>query len=152
MLDTGAEPNLIKVSMLKKETAINAKNLLTLQGITVGQVETLGSTQIKISGKTVEFHVVPDSFPIATKGLLKTSFCLSGATISYPEQHIVWDDIIIPFSNNAVTIPADSVAYIPLQATGPPIAFLGRRQLAPDVTISDALVRCKDGQIFYTMC
>ena len=151
MLDTGAEPNLIKVSKVKEGTAINAKDRLTLQGITEGRVETLGSTQDRISGKGVEFHVVPDSFPITTKGLLGTSFCSSGATISYTEQRIVWGDIIIPFSNNAVTIPARSVAYIPLRATGPPIAFLSQRQLVPDVTIANALVRCESGQIF-TQC
>ena len=58
MLDTGAEPNLIKISKLKEGTAINAKDRLTLQGITEGRVETLGSTQVRISGKAVEFHVV----------------------------------------------------------------------------------------------
>ena len=41
MLDTGAEPNLIKVSMLKIGTLINAKDRLTLQGITEGRAETL---------------------------------------------------------------------------------------------------------------
>ena len=151
MLDTGAEPNLIKFSTLKEGTVINAKDRLTLQGITEERVETLGSTQVEISGRPVEFHIVPDSLPITTEGLLGTSFCLSGATISYPEQHIVWGDIIIPFSNNAVTIAARSIAYISLRATGPSIAFLRRRQLAPDVTIPDALVRCKDGQI-HTQC
>ena len=108
MLETGTEPNLIKASMLKEGTVINAKDHLTLQGITEGQVETLGSTQIKISGKAVEFYVVPDSFPIVTEGLLGTSFCLSGATISYPEQHIVWGDIIIPFQTMLLRYPLSS--------------------------------------------
>ena len=151
MLDTGAEPNLIKVSKVKEGTAINAKDRLTLQGITEGRVETHGSTQVRISGKSVEFYVVPDSFPITTEGLLGTSFCSSGATISYPEQRIVWGDIIILFSNNAVTIPARSVTYIPLRSTGPPIAFLSQRQLVPDVTIPNALVQCEGGQLF-TQC
>ena len=122
-VDTGAEPNLIKVSMLKEGTVINAKDRSTLQGITERQVKTLGSTQMKISEKAMEFHVVPDSFPIATEGLLKTSFCLSDYNFISGAAYCL--DIIIPFSNNAVTIP---VAYIPLPATGLPIAFVGRQQ------------------------
>ena len=49
ILDTGAEPNLIKFSTLKEGTVINAKNRLTLQGMTEERVETLGSTQVEIS-------------------------------------------------------------------------------------------------------
>ena len=82
ILDTGAEFNLIEVSTLRTGTTINAKECLTLQDITEGGVEILGSTQIKISGKFVEIFVVPDSFLIATEGHLRTSFCLPGATIS----------------------------------------------------------------------
>ena len=89
MLDTGAEPNLIKFSTLKKGTAINAKDRLTLQGITEERVEKLGPTRVEISGRPVEFHIVPDSLPITTEGLLGTSFCLSGATISYPENIVL---------------------------------------------------------------
>ena len=74
MLDTGAEPNLIKVSTLSTGITINAKDCLILQDITEGRVETLGSNQIKISGKSVEIHVVPHSFLIATEGLLEHSF------------------------------------------------------------------------------
>ena len=59
--------------------------------MTEEQVETLGSIQVEISGRHVEFHIVPDSLSITTEGRLG-SFCLSGATISYPEQHIVWGD------------------------------------------------------------
>ena len=76
MLDTGAEPNLKKVSTLRTGTTINAKYCLILQEITEGRVETLGSNQIKILGKSVEIHVVPPccSFLIATEGHLVTFF------------------------------------------------------------------------------
>ena len=53
MLDTGAEPNLIKFSTLKEGTVINAKDRLTFQGMTEERVETLGSTQVETSGRHI---------------------------------------------------------------------------------------------------
>ena len=53
ILHTGAEPNLIKFSTLKEGAVINAKDRLTLQGMTEERVETLGSTQVEISGRPV---------------------------------------------------------------------------------------------------
>ena len=47
MLDTGAEPNVIKESMLKPVIEINAKKRLTLQG--EGRIETHGSTYSSIA-------------------------------------------------------------------------------------------------------
>ena len=126
MLDTGAEPNLVKESVLKAGTQINARKRLTLQGIIEGRVETLGSTHISIAQTPVEFHIL-DSFPVTAEGLLGSSFCSSGVTISYPEQQIKWEDVTIPFANNNVTIPARFVSYISLRANGPPIAFLTHR-------------------------
>ena len=114
MLDTGAQPNLIKESMLKPGIEINAKKRLTLQGITERRIETLGSTYISIAQKPVEFYIVPDSFPVTAEGLLGSSFCSSGVTISYPEQQIKWGNVIIPFINNNVSLPARSVSCISL--------------------------------------
>ena len=145
MLDTGAEPNLIKKSALKPETQINMNKRLTLQVITEGRIETLGSTHVSIAQTPVEFHIVPDSFPVTAEGLLGSSFCSSGITISYPEQQIKWGDVIIPFANNNITIPARSVSCMSLRAN-PPIAFLSHRKLAPGIFVHNSLVRCEDGR------
>ncbi|CAD1470754.1 unnamed protein product [Heterotrigona itama] len=99
-------PQLARVTEFLLDTGAD----LALKGISNERVETLGSTQIYIAGKPVDFHVVPDTLAIKTEGLLGSSFCSAGTVISYPEQNIIWGDVTIPFSQLTVTIPARAVS------------------------------------------
>lgn len=66
MLDTGAEPNIIKRDYINEYDKINQKEIILLAGITDDEVSTLGSVIIYIINTLVTFHVVPNDFPTVT--------------------------------------------------------------------------------------
>ncbi|CAK9824012.1 Retrovirus-related Pol polyprotein from transposon 297 [Anthophora retusa] len=99
MIDTGAEPNLIKISALQPATPVKVTDRIQISGITAGTVQTLGSTDAEIYGTIIRFHVVPHDFPIATDGILGASFLEEGAEISYTKRRVLWKGLEIPFAN-----------------------------------------------------
>ncbi|CAK9834620.1 hypothetical protein ANTRET_LOCUS11128 [Anthophora retusa] len=99
MIDTGAEPNLLKISALQPATPVKATDRIQISGITAGTVQTLGSTDAKIYGTIIRFHVVPHDFPIAADGILGASFLEEGAEISYTKRRVLWKGLEIPFAN-----------------------------------------------------
>lgn len=83
MVDTGAEPNIVKAGALKPNTMVNTTQTLKISGITNGYVHTLGSTKITVHGVISTFQVVADEFPIPMDGILGTAFLKECAEISY---------------------------------------------------------------------
>ncbi|XP_076549270.1 uncharacterized protein LOC143308190 [Osmia lignaria lignaria] len=103
MIDTGAEPNIVKSGILSTNTAVDTTGALKITGITNGYVKTLGSTEISIYGKTATFQVVSDDFPIPMDGILGAAFLNDGAEISYVKQVVLWKGTELPFVNKKLT-------------------------------------------------
>lgn len=56
MIDSGSEPNLIKIGISKTLANVNNEQILKLIGITNNHVNTLGQVEIEISEIPVLFH------------------------------------------------------------------------------------------------
>jgi len=63
MIDTGAEPNLIKARNVHSDTQILREDKLHIMGVTDDFVESLGSIQVSLMGHPLRMDV-PDNFPI----------------------------------------------------------------------------------------
>lgn len=84
MLDTGAEPSLLKVSKKPHSIGVNVREILELTGITESSIRTFGKIELKFKDLILDFHLVPDSFPIKEDGLLGSKvFREFGARIDY---------------------------------------------------------------------
>lgn len=107
MLDTGAQPNIIKVGSVNPKLKIDYTAKLQLTGITTDAVETIGSIRARILRVPVTFYVVPDDFPIIPQGILGSSFFIeNNAQINYETKCITWRNSSFPFKEReSVVIP-----------------------------------------------
>lgn len=106
MIDTGAEPNIIKASAVKGSSMVNEEESILVSGITDGKVRTIGSVEIDILGFPVTFQIVKENFPIESDGILGADFYTGQAIISYVHNALLWKDNCVPFSNVAcVAVP-----------------------------------------------
>lgn len=74
MIDTGAQPNIIKIGTLNRGVLIDNRQILKLKGIADSVMETLGVTYVHVFNILITFHVVGDDFPIVQQGILGSSF------------------------------------------------------------------------------
>jgi len=74
MLDSGADVNLIKEKFVKPSIQINKTNKVMLQGISPNPVTTLGTINIFVLGKEIEFHLIPEDAPFLQDGILGIEF------------------------------------------------------------------------------
>ncbi|KOC59991.1 hypothetical protein WH47_10119, partial [Habropoda laboriosa] len=74
MVDTGAEPNILKLRALKPDTRIDKYDRLSIRSVTHEKVITLGSAYLRLYGTPLKFHIVTDSFPINVDGILGSTF------------------------------------------------------------------------------
>ena len=65
---------MIKRSALKPEININCTRIGKLCGIIPEVLTTIGSVELTIRGTIFRFHVVNDSFPIASDGILGRNY------------------------------------------------------------------------------
>jgi hypothetical protein len=76
-LDTGADVSLIKLKQVPLDVEI-VKRIITIKGVTSGSIHTLGIAKINIHYNSQffpkTFHVVPNSFPIPSDGLIGIDF------------------------------------------------------------------------------
>ncbi|XP_043464123.1 uncharacterized protein LOC122499714 [Leptopilina heterotoma] len=70
LVDPGSDSNLVKLCVLNPELTLVKDKCIEISGITNHVVTTLGTVSLTISSNPVEFHVVRDSFPISTHGIL----------------------------------------------------------------------------------
>lgn len=107
MLDTGAQPNIIKKGCINENIELNCNEIIRLTGITEDVVITLGTIVAHISNVPVTLHVVPDEFPIITQGIIGSSFFIeNNACINYGEQIITWGTNAFPFKQiETIVIP-----------------------------------------------
>jgi len=73
MLDTGAEPNLIKAKSLHPDTQIFREDKLHIVVVTDGFVESLGSILVSLMGHPLRMDVVPEEF-LNQERILGTDF------------------------------------------------------------------------------
>ena len=70
LVDPGTDLNLIKTGTLLPETKYNPNNTVLLAGITDHPVRTIGTLEISILDVPVEFHLVKNTFPVSSDGIL----------------------------------------------------------------------------------
>jgi len=123
LLDTGADPNLIKARNLKPNTTILREDTLYLSGIGIGYTKTLGSIEISFMGLRVKFHVVPDTFEIREEGILGNDFlgryC---AIINYKTGQVECNGSKIRIKiKDSIVIPARSISTSYVKISNPEI-------------------------------
>lgn len=76
MIDTGAQPNIIKKELIKDPLMINEDNTTSIVGIDKDPIKTIGLIRVKIDnyGKLRQFLVVSDDFVIQTNALVGAMF------------------------------------------------------------------------------
>jgi len=119
LLDTGADPNLIKVHNLKPNTAILRED--TLYFIDIGYIKTLGSIEISFMGLQVKFHVLPNNFQIREEGILGNDFLgRYSAIINYKTGQLECNGSKIKIKiRDSIVIPARSISTSYVKISNP---------------------------------
>ena len=110
LIDSGAEANIIKQSLLPPEVKIDESIRVYLKGTGPNVMPTLGMVEIKILGVFSKFVVVSDNFQIPEKGLLgSTYFEDANAILDYDSQVLRVNNLTTPiyfdnFDNKIVNI------------------------------------------------
>lgn len=146
MLDTGAQPNIIKKGCLKENGDIDIKDIIKLTGITEEVVETLGSIQAHIDQIPITFHIVENDFPIITQGILGSTFFTNNhACINYGKKEITWKNNALPFKQReSVVVPPRIKTGLTIRVTNPEVkvGYLPRMQPCKGAYAGDCLVTC----------
>lgn len=144
MLDTGAQPNIIKKSSLNAQAFIKTNETIQLTGITENVANTLGTTTVYIFDSPVVFHIVPDDFPVITQGILGSSFFTQyNACIDYRNHEITWHNRSIPFkTRESVVLPARTKFGLIVRISNPEIkvGYISRLRVCDGVLGGEALV------------
>jgi len=98
MLDTGAEPNLIKARSVHPDTQILRKNKLHIVSITDGFAKSFGSVQVSLR-HLLRMDITSDNFPIFQKEILETYFFKDNAPVQ------ISDTMCRDCHKMAITIP-----------------------------------------------
>lgn len=150
MIDTGAAPNLIKVSTLNPKQSTLSASTIYLCGITEDKVETLGMTSIKYLGHTINFHVVDDDFPVPQDGILGSDFLQDASILDFVNRNIIWKGITLPLGKpETLTIPARSRTTLQIHvANSVTTGYIPRIQLDDDIYLGDAVVTNRNGRAY----
>lgn len=107
-VDTGADISVIKESKISKNLRINKSEILAIVGVTPGESLTLGKFIIVLHNIECEMHIVPDSFPIDTDGLIGWDILSKcNGQIHASDRYLLLNGKTIPFiSDEKFTIPA----------------------------------------------
>lgn len=119
MLDTGAEPNLVKEYAINSLTEINTADRITIRGITPEEIPTLGSVILEIFGKKHKFYVIPNDFSLTVEGIIGSAFLKQGAIISYETNTLIMKDqkptpkpkVTVPEPGTRTTVRANGSTY-----------------------------------------
>ena len=100
LVDLGSDVNLIKLSALRQELILDPKRSIQFTGITNYPVITIGTINLSILNTLVEFHVVENSIPISSDGILGRPYLRQEqAQISF--RH----NVLVTASNPITPIP-----------------------------------------------
>lgn len=79
LIDTGADISILKETKLYPETLYYTNTSVSISGVTSGSVDSIGKTDVNLFPNTInqiahDFHIVDESFPIPTDGILGIDF------------------------------------------------------------------------------
>ena len=98
MLDSEAQLNIIKASVVPKNVEMETKVKVILKGITEEPVTTLGALIMVIHGQTAIFHVAPNEINVPFDGILGSPFFYAGkCNIDYGKRVVVICGKEVPF-------------------------------------------------------
>jgi hypothetical protein len=150
LVDTGSEPNLIKINVISPHVRVNKSKILKLCGITADHVLTLGIININVEGQLIQFHLVPNDFPISCSGILGTEFFeQTNAKINYAKNCLEWENNYLQFiDQETVIIPARSKSSFYVRIANPEIkqGYIPRLNAMPGVYLGQALVTNTNGK------
>jgi len=151
LLDTGADPNLIKAYNLKLNTAILREDTLYLSGIGIDYTKTLGSIEISFMSHQVKFqlNVVPDTFEIREERILRNNFLDKySAIINYKTGQVEYNGSKIQIKiRDSIVIPARSISTSYAKMSNPEIktVLISRLHLGEDIYGEDVLATNRNG-------
>jgi len=152
MLDTGAQPNIIKIGSVNPNLKIEYFEKLQLTGITTNVVETIGSIKARILRVPVTFHVVADDFPIISQGILGSSFFITNnAQINYGTNCVTWRNRTFPFKEReSIIVPPRTSTGFMIRISNPEIktGYLSRLFTRDGVFMGDSLVTCINNKAY----
>jgi len=152
MLDTGAQPNVIKIGSVNPKLKIDYFEKLQLTGITTSVVETIGSIKARILQVPVTFHVVADDFPIISQGILGSSFFITNnAQINYGTNCVTWRNRTFPFKEReSIIVPPRTNTGFMIRISNPEIktGYLPRLYTRDGVFMGDSLVTCVNNKAY----
>ncbi|XP_048512842.1 uncharacterized protein LOC125501373 [Athalia rosae] len=101
LVDSGSQLNLIKISEIKDETAVDESIKYELNGISKNdKPTTLGQITLRMNNTIGQFHVIPDDFPIEHAGILGSQFMYNnGGNTDYLTRHVTFNGEKIAFSD-----------------------------------------------------
>ena len=115
MVDSGAQPNLVRISALNGDVLVYGKNKPILRGISGRDIVSLGICKILFYGKITEFIVVDESVPIKTSVLIGSRFCNErNASVDFANKRLNFETHSLLFinSNQTYKLPPRSTSTI----------------------------------------
>ncbi|KYN27480.1 hypothetical protein ALC57_03135 [Trachymyrmex cornetzi] len=113
-------------------------------------IEPSAQINVQWQPKIVPFHIVPDTFPIFSDGILGTKFFQSQkATIDYLRKSLIVNGIPYFFHyNEIVTIPARTRKQIYIRIANPEIkyGYVPKLNTGPQVYLGNAVVSNRNGK------
>lgn len=107
LVDTESEHNILKICMAHDYLMCNKSDKIKLNGITKETVTTYGSCFDDIYEYPMEFHIVPNSFPIPHDDIIGPNFFKDAAKLNFIEEHVEWHEMTMFFVKpREITIPA----------------------------------------------
>ena len=108
--DSGADVTVLKQKCITEGVQLDAQEVVAITGVTEGECLSLGRTNMNLGGLNCEVHVVPDTFPIDTDGLLGWKvFEDYGGKINAAEKRLEFGELFFPFvKEESFLIPPQS--------------------------------------------
>lgn len=153
IVDTGADVSLIKENILQPTTNIYTNHKCMINGVTSGQIETIGisHTNILMNGVKIplNFQVVDKEFPIATDGILGRDFlahygtkiCLKTWLLTFDYQNKTFEIPIEDKFDSKIIIPprCQIIKEVDIEGVTEDCVIIGD-QMDPGVFYSNTIV------------
>lgn len=149
MVDTGAQPNVVKRSVLENHVQIRDGKETRVSGIGGGPVSVLGLCEIRLCRPdiSVDFLVVADDFPIPTPMLLGARFMdRAKIIIDFRDRKIMFGnhDSSVYTRANAKCSPLE-VQWIEAPVREEKVGFIERTRISPGVFIGGNRTKAEKG-------
>ena len=102
MIDSGAQPNVIRISALRGDLLCYEENAPILRGVAGNAITSYGTVHVRLFGKPTEFVVVSDYVLTHTQIILGSQFFNErGAIIDYTSNTLAFEGHFVPFLNRS---------------------------------------------------